>query len=181
MDAFELVVNAFTIIMVFSIPFALFAYVRYLRYKETIALTEHGLLPPQRTRRNRDTLRWGIIIMMIGIGLICGLWPLGFMASGSDFAAVPEISDTGQAPDMSGSDSEAVPGISDTGQAPVMIGESGGKGLPFGLGPWMVLGALPFFFGLALVIIYWVNKREGAETGNDAPIPVHKRVDLDEG
>jgi hypothetical protein len=182
MGAFELVVNAFTIIMVFSIPFALFAYVRYLRYKETMALAEHGLLPPQRTRRNRDTLRWGIIIMMIGIGLICGLWPLGFMTSGSDSAEVPEISDTGQAPAAGGGSAIAgVPEISDTGQGPVMIGESGADGLPFGIGPWMVLGALPFFFGLALVIIYWVNKREGAEAGNDGPIPVHKQVDVGEG
>jgi hypothetical protein len=181
MGAFELVVNAFTIIIVFSIPFALFAYTRYLRYKETIALAERGLLRPQRTRRNRDTLRWGIIIMMIGLGLLCGLWPLGFMASGSDFAAVPEISDTGQSPVADGGSAiPGVPEISDTGQAPVMIGESGAGGLPFGLGPWMALGILPFFFGLALILIYFVNKREGVEEGDNGAIPAHKQVDSGE-
>jgi hypothetical protein len=52
--------------------------------------------------------------------------------------------------------------------------------LPFGLGPWMVLGVLPFFFGLALVVIYWLNKREGGEEANGTAIPAHKQVDLDE-
>jgi hypothetical protein len=168
MAAFELVINAFTIIMVFAIPFALFAYVRYLRYKETIALAERGLLRPQPARRNRDTLRWGIIIMMLGVGLLCGLWPLGRMAS-TDVAVEGPATVDGV-------------GESDTVVAPVNtgVGESGPEVLPFGLGPWMVLGALPFFFGLALVVIHWLNKREGSEEGNDAPIPAHKQVDLDE-
>lgn len=166
MGAFELVINAITIIIVFSIPFALFAYVRYLRYKETITLAERGLLRPQRPRRNRDTLRWGIIIMMLGVGLLCGLWPLGFMAVSTDIAV-------GESASVGGV------GESDT-VGPVPIGDSGTDGLPFGLGPWMVLGILPFFFGLALVIIHWLNKREGSEEGNDAPIPAHKQIDLDE-
>lgn len=178
MGAFELVVNAFTIIIVFSIPFALFAYTRYLRYKETIALAERGLLRPQRTRRNRDTLRWGIIITMIGIGLLCGLWPLGFMTGGSDDVAVPQYPETGTSPD-SGQGGSASPGIPEHPEMDVP-GESRATGLPFGLGPWMALGILPFFFGLALILIYWVNKREGIEEGDNGPIPAHKRVDIDE-
>jgi hypothetical protein len=74
--------------------------------------------------------------MMLGLGISCGLWPLGFM----------------------GGFSEA----------------------PFGFGPWMVLGFLPFFFGLALIIIHWVNKREDARETNDEAIPSHKRVDTEE-
>jgi len=58
MGGFEVLVTAFAVTMVFSIPFAAFAFIRYLRYKETIALAERGLLRPERTRRNRDTLRW---------------------------------------------------------------------------------------------------------------------------
>jgi hypothetical protein len=134
MGIFEGLFIAVTIITLFAIPFAVFAYVRYLRYKETITLAERGLLRPERPRRNRDTLRWGIVIMMLGIGLSCGLWPLGFMASWSG--------------DM-----------------------------PFGIGPWMVLGFLPFFFGLALVVIHWVNKREDAAEANDEIIPPHKQTD----
>jgi hypothetical protein len=124
---------AVSVILLFFIPFAFFAFVRYLRYKETIALAERGLLRPERPRRNRDALRWGIVIMMLGLGLSCGLWPLGFLVAGNN--------------------------------------------LPFGVGPWMVLGILPFFFGLALIIIHWINKREEAGNGNDDAVPPHKQPD----
>jgi hypothetical protein len=136
MGIFEGLFMAVTIITLFAIPFAVFAFVRYLRYKETIALAERGLLRPERPRRNRDTLRWGIVIMMLGVGMSCGLWPLGFMASWS------------------------------------------GGTLPFGIGPWMVLGFLPFFFGLALVIIHWVSKREDAAEAHDEAIPPQKQADM---
>jgi sterol desaturase/sphingolipid hydroxylase (fatty acid hydroxylase superfamily) len=155
MGPLEVFVSIFVIIIIFSIPFAVFAFVRYLRYKETIALAERGLLRPERKRSNRDTLRWGIVIMMLGLGLLCGLWPLGFMAVSSD--AVVE----GPAP----------------GPA---VGESGMSTLPFGFGPWMVLGILPLFFGLSLIIIYWVNKREDAGAGDEEAIPPHKQVGLSE-
>jgi NAD(P)-dependent dehydrogenase (short-subunit alcohol dehydrogenase family) len=42
------------IIVIFSIPFAVFAFVRYLQYKETIALAERGLLRTKRKRNNRN-------------------------------------------------------------------------------------------------------------------------------
>jgi sterol desaturase/sphingolipid hydroxylase (fatty acid hydroxylase superfamily) len=155
MGMFEALLSVFVIIIVFSIPFAVFAFVRYLRYKETIALAERGLLRPERRRRNQDTLRWGIVIMMLGLGLLCGLWPLGFMASSSEVA------------------------IEGPASGPV-VGESGvsSSTLPFGISPWMVLGTLPFFFGLSLIIIYWVNKREDAEVSDEEAIPRHKQVEL---
>lgn len=146
MDVFETLLVVFIILIAFAIPFAVFAFVRYLRYKETIALAERGLVRPQRKRRNRDTLRWGIVITMLGLGLICGLWPLGLMT----FADGPA---TG-------------PGA----------GGSGTSTPPFGIGPWLLLGILPFFFGLSLIIIYWVNKREEAETGDEDAIPPHKQA-----
>jgi len=173
MGGFEVLVAALAVTIVFSIPFAAFAFIRYLRYKETIALAERGLLRPQRVRSNRDTLRWGIIIMMIGLGLVCGLWPLGFMASGP----ASDIAEGVAAPEPVNPEAPRQPGI---GESSSMIDESGFDGLPFGIGPWMVLGILPFFFGLSLVIIHWVNKREGAQEVENEAIPVHKRVDVDE-
>ena len=154
MDILEILIPALAVAIIFVIPFAFFAFVRYLRYKETIALAERGLLRPERRRRNRDTLRWGIVITMLGLGLICGLWPLGFMTVSSDVAVGPAPSSP--------------------------VGESGVNGLPFGIGPWLVLGILPLFFGLALIIIHWVNKREEVEEGDDEAIPLHKRVELDD-
>lgn len=132
MGLFEGVFTAVTIITLFAIPFAVFAFVRYLRYKETIALAERGLLRPERPRRNRDLLRWGIVIMMLGLGVSCGLWPLGFLVAGND--------------------------------------------LPLGIGPWLILGILPFFFGLALVIIHWLNKRENGDESDGEIIPNHKQT-----
>jgi len=175
MGAFESVVNAFTIIIIFAIPFALFAYVRYLRHKETIALAERGLLQPAHRRRNRDTLRWGIIITMIGLGLLCGLWPLS-MADGPE--TVAGVSESGQVASGESEGSVTVEGVSESGE--VAIGKSGGSDLLFGIGPWMVVGILPIFFGLALLLIYFVNRREGVEEGDDGPIPTHKPVDSDE-
>jgi hypothetical protein len=155
MDIFETLLTIFVFLVVFSIPFAVLAFIRYLRYKETIALAERGLLRSEQKRSNRDTLRWGIVITMLGLGLICGLWPLGFMMVSSE--AVVEGPATGPA-----------------------VGESGLSTLPFGIGPWLVLGILPLFFGLSLLIIYWVNKREKVEVDKDEAIPPHKRVGLDE-
>jgi hypothetical protein len=67
--------------LVFSVPFAFFAYIRYLRYKETIALAERGLLKPERARNGNNTLRWGIVILFLGLATICGVLPVGFLAS----------------------------------------------------------------------------------------------------
>src|SRR5512134_2296813 len=80
MGVLELLLTVLAVAIAFAVPFAFFAYVRYLRYKETIALAERGLVRPESRRPNRNMLRWGIVIMMLGLGLACGLWPLGFLA-----------------------------------------------------------------------------------------------------
>lgn len=132
-DAFEALAVGLSVAIVFSIPFAFFAFMRYLRYKETITLAERGLLRPERLRNGRDTLKWGIVITAVGTAFTCGLWPLGFIGNGPDF--------------------------------------------PLGFGPWMIVGLLPMFFGLALIVIHKVNKSEAAydETDDDIdPIPPHK-------
>lgn len=164
MDVFETLLTVFVILIFFSIPFAVFAFARYLRYKETIALAERGLLRPERKRSNRDTLRWGIVITMVGLGLLCGLWPLGFMTS--------SINVVGDGPAPETADGEDV--INEGPASNPAVGESDISPLPFGISPWMVLGSLPFFFGLSLIIIYWVNRREEAEEA----VPPHKQGHL---
>lgn len=52
---------------------------RFLSYKETMQLAEKGLVKPIRTNGSKATLIWGIIITAIGLALMIGLWPLGFM------------------------------------------------------------------------------------------------------
>jgi hypothetical protein len=69
----------------FLIVFGFFAYLRYLRYRETIALAEKGLIPPQSNRNGKGTLRWGIVLTALGIALCLGLYPIGWIAAQGEF------------------------------------------------------------------------------------------------
>jgi Domain of unknown function (DUF6249) len=82
---------------------------RYLNYREALALAERGLVPVDKNKDGKATLRWGIAISAVGLALCLGLYPLG--ASFNDI-------------------------------------------YPYGLGPWMLLGLVPLFFGLSLILIY---------------------------
>ncbi len=73
-NAIEAISIGFAVAMIFGIPFGFAAFMRYLKYKETIALAERGLLRESRKRRNRDSLRWGILISFVGFGLTIGLF-----------------------------------------------------------------------------------------------------------
>jgi len=117
-DAIETLAIGLTITMIFSIPFGFFAYIRYLRYKETIALAERGLLRPSESRNGRGTMRWGVVLTFVGFALVLGLLPVGWFLADADS--------------------------------------------PMILGPWLLVGCLPMFFGMALLVIY-------ALTRNDAP------------
>lgn len=104
----------------FVLLFGFIALMRYLNYRETLALAEKGLVRGGRLRANggngKDTLRWGIVITAVGIALCVGLYPLGFMG--------------------------------------------GRSGFPLGLGPWMLFGLIPTFFGLGLVLIYALTRED---------------------
>src|SRR4026208_731952 len=96
----------------FVILFAFIILMRYLSYRETLALAEKGLVRPVGRGGNgngEDTLRWGISLTAIGLALCLGLYPIGLL------------------PHMN---------------------------FPLGLGPWMIAGFLPTFFGLGLCLIY---------------------------
>ena len=52
---------------------------RYLRYRETLALAEKGLVRVERMAANgKDTLRWGIALTAVGLALSVGIYPIGF-------------------------------------------------------------------------------------------------------
>jgi formate hydrogenlyase subunit 3/multisubunit Na+/H+ antiporter MnhD subunit len=63
---------------------------RYLQYRERIALLTHGINPNQlrRQRRNQGILRAGLITMAVGVALTIGLYPLGFLLP-STFSTAP--------------------------------------------------------------------------------------------
>jgi hypothetical protein len=105
---------------------------RYLKYRETLALAEKGLVRPERARGNgKDALRWGIAIAAVGMALCVGLYPIGWVVSRpGDF--------------------------------------------PLGFGPWMLIGLIPTFFGLGLILIYVLTREEkkpenGAERKPEEP------------
>lgn len=62
-----------------AIIFGFLAFLRYMSYRETIALAEKGLTHPEAKSRN-GLLRWGILISALGLALSLGLYPIGFSA-----------------------------------------------------------------------------------------------------
>lgn len=118
---------AFVVFLV--IVFGFLAFVRYMRYREMIALAEKGLVvPPRRNGNGKDTLRWGILVTAIGLALIVGLIPVALRESW----------------------------------------------------PLMLVGLVPTFFGVGLVLIYVLTREEDsqAQEGDDLePPPLSTGVD----
>ena len=63
-----------------AIIFGFLAFMRYMKYKETIALAEKGLAPPE-TKSGKALLRWGILITALGFALTVGLYLIGFTSA----------------------------------------------------------------------------------------------------
>jgi len=97
-----------------AIIFGFFAFLRYMNYKETLALAEKGLSSPER-KSGQNLLCWGIIITALGAVLTIGLF---------------------------------------------FLGSDAGKNYPLSLGPWMLAGLVPLFFGLALMLIHYLNQKD---------------------
>jgi hypothetical protein len=102
-----------------ALVFGFILLLRFLAYRETLALAEKGLVKPQRNGNSKGTLVWGIIITAVGLALILGLWPLGYAFESNRF--------------------------------------------PLGFGPWMLLGLVPTFFGVALILVYVLTREEKKE------------------
>ena len=60
-----------------AIIFGFLAFLRYMSYKETIALAEKGVSGP-KSKSSKGLLRWGIVIASLGFALSLGLYPIGF-------------------------------------------------------------------------------------------------------
>jgi hypothetical protein len=65
-----------------TVVFGFLAFLRYMKYKETIALAEKGLTPPE-TKSDKPFLRWGILLTALGLALTIGLYLIGFASSDS--------------------------------------------------------------------------------------------------
>lgn len=126
---------------------------RYLRYRETLTMIEHGITPPAPPANppyippqgppyyppqappaivrpgeggaGRGTLIWGLVLAGIGLGLSLALYPIGFIANSASGGSVH---------------------------------------FPLGFGPWMLAGFIPLFVGLALVLGYVIMRPERVPT-----------------
>jgi len=110
---------------------------RWFKHREILALAEKGLLPAQYAQyvsasRGRGLLGWGIALVALGLALLIGLWPLGFVTR---------------------------PG-----------GHAEGPPYPLYFGPWMLGGLIPLFIGLALLITYFVTRKEEASAPEAASV-----------
>lgn len=61
--------------------FGFFALLRYIRYRETIAMIDKGVFVPRPEPNGKGTLTWGIVIAALGIALCIGLYPLGWLVA----------------------------------------------------------------------------------------------------
>jgi hypothetical protein len=63
-----------------AIIFGFLAFLRYMNYRETIALAERGLSRPE-PKNSKGLLRWGILVTGLGVALSLGLYFAGFDSS----------------------------------------------------------------------------------------------------
>lgn len=66
-----------SIVSVLLVIFGFLAFLRYMNYKETLALAEKGLTKPE-SKSNKNLLRWGIVLTSLGFALSLGLYFFGF-------------------------------------------------------------------------------------------------------
>lgn len=136
------VLTAFVIFVLFpGIILGFILLSRYLKYRETVTMIQHGITPPQpmmmpapliaqppvivqqqgNSGGARATLIWGLVLTGIGIALTLALWPIGFIANSASGNSI---------------------------------------NFPLGLGPWMLAGFVPLFVGLALTLGYVITRPE---------------------
>jgi Domain of unknown function (DUF6249) len=70
-------VPCLSIVSILLVIFGFLAFLRYMNYRETLALAEKGLTRPEK-KSNRGFLRWGILISALGFALTLGLYFIGF-------------------------------------------------------------------------------------------------------
>lgn len=115
---FFTLLNCIGAIIFFALLLGFVALMRYFSYRETLALAEKGLVRSDDSQRSKNSLRWGMIILAIGLALSIGLYPLGFNPGNT------------------------------------------AEYMPLRLGPWMVIGFVPTFVGIALIAIHFVTREK---------------------
>ncbi len=74
---FSDLVPCLSIVSILLVIFGFFAFLRYMNYRETLALAEKGLTKPE-SKSSKGLLRWGILVTALGFALTLGLYFIGF-------------------------------------------------------------------------------------------------------
>jgi len=77
---FSDLVPCLSIVSVLLVIFGFLAFLRYMNYKETIALAEKGLTKTE-SKPGRGFLRWGIVLTALGLAFSFGFYFFGFDSS----------------------------------------------------------------------------------------------------
>ena len=81
-DFLEIIGTGIAVSLIFGVILGFIAFMRYLRYRETVELAERGMLHPRHRRQQRNKIgrgvRVGIVISAVGMALTCGLFTIGF-------------------------------------------------------------------------------------------------------
>ncbi len=70
-------VPCLSIVSILLVIFGFLAFLRYMNYRETLALAEKGLTKPE-SKSGKGLLRWGILVTSLGFALTFGLYFIGF-------------------------------------------------------------------------------------------------------
>ncbi|NLF50185.1 MAG: hypothetical protein GX577_03530 [Leptolinea sp.] len=66
--------------------FGFIVLMRYINFKENLALAEKGFTRPPATKQKRkNILIWGIMVASVGLALCLGLYPLGLSGTGTQY------------------------------------------------------------------------------------------------
>jgi hypothetical protein len=71
-------VPCLSIVSILIVIFGFIAFMRYINYRETLALAERGLTRPETKTGTKGLLRWGILVTALGLALSLGLYFVGF-------------------------------------------------------------------------------------------------------
>jgi len=74
-------VPCLSIVSILIVIFGFIAFMRYINYRETLALAERGLARPETKTGSKGLLRWGIIVTALGLALSLGLYFVGFASA----------------------------------------------------------------------------------------------------
>lgn len=75
-DLLEFLVPATFGILFFGLIFGFLGWLRWMRFREMIALADRGFAPADAPNGTNRTLRWSLILLALGLALSCGLAPV---------------------------------------------------------------------------------------------------------